>query len=70
MKSSAKTDQLNEKILLPDNEAKIKITETILPVIEQKEKRKPDAAQLTELKGLGAEIWKNFAPEAFPKKKR
>lgn len=69
METTVKIDRIIKQVSLLDNDSKRRVVKKILAMLEsQKQKRKP--AKLTELKGLGAELWKDRDVDDFLKNER
>lgn len=60
MDTSIIINRIIRQISTLDYQAKIQVAEKILSMIKTKDKKQKSHVKLTDLKGLGSDIWKNI----------
>jgi len=70
MSAAVKLEYILQQISALDNDSKIQVVEKILTMLKSDKNRKDSKRDLTELKGLGAEIWKDVDVDNYLKNER
>ena len=70
MSAAIKMEYILEQITKLDYDSKIQVVEKILTMLKSEKKDSSTKRSIVELRGLGADVWKDIDVEAYLKNER
>lgn len=70
MKESVKIKKIVNQVSALDYNSKVQVAEKIISLLRKQDKNKPRAQKLTDLQGLGADVWDNIDVDNYLQNER